>query len=75
MNIEKITEKREGLITNYNSLVDKKVELEKQLLLKFSQNSVDEPKKQFNFKAKSNVKSKALNKMSSPGLKNMLDTL
>ena len=31
MNIEKITEKREGLITNYNSLVDKKVELEKQL--------------------------------------------
>ena len=31
MNIDKITEKREGLITNYNSLVDKKVELEKQL--------------------------------------------
>ena len=31
MNIEKITEKREGLITNYNSLVNKKVELEKQL--------------------------------------------
>tara|TARA_B100001996_G_C18639455_1_gene585051 strand:+ start:880 stop:1116 length:237 start_codon:yes stop_codon:yes gene_type:complete len=31
MDIKTIEEKREGLITNYNSLVDKKVELEKQL--------------------------------------------
>ena len=31
MDIEKIKEKREGLVTNYNSLIDKRVELEKQL--------------------------------------------
>tara|TARA_B100000287_G_scaffold396361_1_gene411946 strand:+ start:60 stop:296 length:237 start_codon:yes stop_codon:yes gene_type:complete len=31
MDIEKIKEKREGLMTNYNSLIDKRVELEKQL--------------------------------------------
>ena len=31
MNIEDITKKREGLMTNYNSLIDKRVEMEKQL--------------------------------------------
>ena len=31
MDIEKIKEKREGLMSNYNSLIDKRVELEKQL--------------------------------------------
>ena len=31
MDIEKIKEKREGLMTNYNTLIDKRVELEKQL--------------------------------------------
>ena len=31
MDIEKIKEKREGLMTNYNALVDKRIELEKQL--------------------------------------------
>ena len=31
MNIEDITKKREGVMTNYNSLIDKRVELEKQL--------------------------------------------
>ena len=31
MDIEKIKEKREGLMTNYNSLIDQRVELEKQL--------------------------------------------
>ncbi len=31
MDIEKIKEKREGLLTNYNTLIDKRVELEKQL--------------------------------------------
>ena len=31
MNIEDITKKSEGLMTNYNSLIDKRVELEKQL--------------------------------------------
>ena len=31
MELEKIKEKREELMTNYNTLIDKKVELEKQL--------------------------------------------
>ena len=31
MDIEDIKKKREGLITNYNTLIDKRVELEKQL--------------------------------------------
>ena len=31
MDIEKVKSKREELMTNYNSLIDKKVELEKQL--------------------------------------------
>ena len=33
MELEKIKKKREELMTNYNSLIDKKVELEKQLEL------------------------------------------
>ena len=31
MKLDKIKEKREGLMTNYNTLIDKRVELEKQL--------------------------------------------
>ena len=31
MELEKIKKKREGLMSNYNSLIDKRVELEKQL--------------------------------------------
>ena len=31
MELEKIKKKREGLMTNYNSLINKRVELEKQL--------------------------------------------
>ena len=31
MDIEDIKKKREGLMTNYNTLIDKRVELEKQL--------------------------------------------
>ena len=31
MELDKIKEKREGLMTNYNTLIDKRVELEKQL--------------------------------------------
>ena len=31
MELDKIKEKREGLMTNYNSLIDRGVELEKQL--------------------------------------------
>jgi len=33
MELEKIKKKREELMTNYNSLVDKRIELEKQLEL------------------------------------------
>ena len=33
MELDKIKEKREGLMTNYNSLIDRRVELEKQLEL------------------------------------------
>ena len=62
-------------ILHQADMLASRVEWEKQWLSKFSQNSVEEPKKQFNLKTKSNVKSKALNKVSSPGLKNMLDTL
>jgi hypothetical protein len=52
-----------------------RVEWEKEWLPKFSQNSVEEPKKQFNLKSKQSSKSKALNTIKSPGLKNMLDSL
>ena len=48
-----------------------RVEWEKEWLPKFSQNNVEEPKKQHNLKSKS----KALNKVSSEGLRNMLDSL
>ena len=54
-----------------------RVEWEKEWLPKFSQNNVEEPKKQFNLSSnkKSSAKSKALNTVSSTGLKNMLDSL
>jgi len=53
-----------------------RIEFEIEWLPKFSKNSVDTPKK--NYTLNSNIKSsktKALNSMSSPGLKNMLDSL
>ena len=52
-----------------------RVEWEKEWLPKFSQNSVEEPRKQFNLKSKPSNKSKALNTVASSGLKNMLDNL
>ena len=52
-----------------------RVEWEAEWLPKFSQNNLEEPKKQFNLKNKSSVKNKALNTVSSKGLKNMLDNL
>ena len=52
-----------------------RVEWEKEWLPKFSQNSVEEPRKQFNLKLKPSNKSKALNTVASSGLKNMLDNL
>jgi len=52
-----------------------RIEFEIEWLPKFSQNSVDTPKKNYTLNAKTSSKSKALNTLSSPGLKNMLDSL
>ena len=53
-----------------------RIEFEKEWLPKLrGENSVEEPKKQFTLKSKSNTKSKALNTIKSEGLKNMLDSL
>ena len=54
-----------------------RIEFEQEWLPKFSKNNVDKPKSQFTLSTnkKSNPKSKALNSVSSPGLKNMLDSL
>ena len=54
-----------------------RIEFEREWLPKLSKNSVEEPKKQFKLSSnkKSNTKARALNTVSSPGLKNMLDNL
>jgi len=52
-----------------------RVEWEQEWLPKFSQDSVEEQKSQFTLKSKQSSKSKALNTIKSPGLKNMLDNL
>jgi len=54
-----------------------RIEFEIEWLPKFSKNSVEAPKKAFTLSSnkKSSSKSKALNTVSSPGLKNMLDSL
>ena len=52
-----------------------RIEFEIEWLPKFSKNSVDTPKKNYTLKGKQIIKSKALNTISSPGLKNMLDNL
>jgi hypothetical protein len=52
-----------------------RVEWEQEWLPKFSQNSVDTQKKGNTLMSKPNSKSKALNKIKSPGLKKMLDNL
>lgn len=52
-----------------------RVEWEKEWLPKFSQDSVEPQKKNYTLKSKTSSKSKALNTLSSPGLKNMLDSL
>ena len=62
-------------ILHQADMLASRVEWEKEWLPKFSQNSLEEPKKQFNLKNKSSVKNKALNTVSSKGLKNMLDNL
>jgi hypothetical protein len=54
-----------------------RIEFEREWLPKFSKNSVETPKKSFTLTNNNNksTKSKALNKIKSPGLKNMLDSL
>jgi hypothetical protein len=52
-----------------------RIEFEIEWLPKFSQDSVDKPKNNYTLKTKTSSKSKALNTLSSPGLKNMLDNL
>jgi hypothetical protein len=52
-----------------------RVEWEKEWLPKFSQDSVEPQNKNYTLKSKTTAKSKALNTLSSPGLKSMLDNL
>jgi hypothetical protein len=54
-----------------------RIEFEIEWLPKFSQDSVATPKKNYTLSSnkKSSSKSRALNSVSSPGLKNMLDSL
>lgn len=62
-------------ILHQADLMAARIEFEVEWLPKFSKNNLEGPKKSFRLKSKSNIKSKALNKVSSPGLKNMLDNL
>ena len=62
-------------ILHQADLMAARIEFEVEWLPKFSKNNLEEPKKSFRLKSKSNIKSEALNKVSSPGLKNMLDNL
>ena len=52
-----------------------RVEWEMEWLPKFSKNNLEKPKKNFTLNNNKNTKSKALNTIKSPGLKNMLDNL
>ena len=52
-----------------------RIEWEQEWLPKFSQDSVEPQKKNYTLKSNKNAKSKALNTLSSPGLKSMLDNL
>ena len=53
-----------------------RIEFEREWLPKLSKNSVEESKKAYTLSNNNkSTKSKALNKISSPGLKNMLDSL
>ena len=64
-------------ILHQADLMAARIEFEQEWLPKFSKNNVDKPKSNFTLSSnkKPNVKSKALNTVSSPGLKNMLDSL
>jgi hypothetical protein len=63
-------------ILHQADLMAARIEFEREWLPKLKgENSVEEPKKNFTLKSKTSSKSKALNTISSPGLKNMLDSL
>ena len=63
-------------ILHQADLMAARIEFEREWLPKLKgENSVEEPKKNFTLKSKPSSKSKALNSLSSPGLKNMLDSL
>jgi hypothetical protein len=63
-------------ILHQADLMAARIEFEREWLPKLKgKNSVEEPKKNFTLKSKASSKSKALNNLSSPGLKNMLDNL
>ncbi len=63
-------------ILHQADLMAARIEFEKEWLPKLKgKNSVEGQKKSFTLKSKTSTKSKALNSVSSPGLKNMLDNL
>ena len=63
-------------ILHQADLMSARIEFEKEWLPKLKgKNNVEEQKKQFTLKSKQSSKSKALNTIKSPGLKNMLDSL
>ena len=63
-------------ILHQADLMSARIEFEKEWLPKLKgENNVEEQKKQFTLKSKQSSKSKALNTIKSPGLKNMLDSL
>ena len=63
-------------ILHQADLMAARIEFEREWLPKLKgENSVEPQKKNFTLKSKTNSKSKALNTLSSPGLKNMLDNL
>ena len=63
-------------ILHQADLMSARIEFEKEWLPKLKgENSVDPQKKNYTLKSKTSSKSKALNTIASPGLKNMLDSL
>ena len=63
-------------ILHQADLMSARIEFEREWLPKLKgENNVEEQKKQFTLKSKQSSKSKALNTIKSPGLKNMLDSL
>ena len=63
-------------ILHQADLMSARIEFEKEWLPKLKgENNVEEQKTQFTLKSKQSSKSKALNTIKSPGLKNMLDSL